>query len=149
MRRLAPRNPLLEAQPELTFLSVTPLWRQRLQPSVGRAGGQRKSRTAHSRLPGSHSEDSWLCFASPGIHSPRNLLPLEGLRGIQKTSRTRLMLADAYSIHLWQLFSRVQTLRPSDGSRWPLQKHLWGGVGAWIGLAPCRGSAVSPLRAGG
>lgn len=28
-------------------------------------------------------------------------------------------------------------------------RNTYGGVGAWMGLASCRGSAVSPLRAGG
>lgn len=60
---------------------------------------------------------------------PQNSLPLEGLGGIQKTSRTRLTLADAHSIRLWQLFSPVQTLRLSDSWRWPLQKHP---CGVWV-----------------
>lgn len=117
----APRVPRLETQPALTFLSVTPPWRS--GPSAQLGEGRREEEVDDCTLlvpPGLDPRT-----AGPAL-PPWTSLPLEGLRGIQKNSQTRLVLAVAPSIRLGSSSCPpppAQTLPPPDSTRWPIQGH--------------------------
>ncbi|KAJ8795147.1 hypothetical protein J1605_018493 [Eschrichtius robustus] len=85
--------------------------------------------------------------AGPAL-PPWTSLPLEGLRGIQKNSQTRLVLAAAHSIRLGSSFSPHSHPSPARQHVLAHPEASIGDAGSWVGFTSCRGSVPLPLKAG-